>query len=64
MPAKINVTSHISLHTRSRRTKFFQNPDGRTTLATGHQDYNKNTNEAYIFCSPTFKIFQKHIFFA
>jgi len=34
MPAKMNVTSHISLHTWSRRTKFFHILDGReTTLA-------------------------------
>jgi len=65
MPAKINVTSHISFHTWSRRTKFFQNPDGReTTLATGHQDKNKNTYEANILCNPTFKVFQKHTIFS
>jgi len=59
MPAKINVTSHISLHTWSSRTKFFQNPDGREpTLATGHQD-EKNTYEPSILCSLTFKVFQK-----
>jgi len=34
MPAKINVPSHISLHTWLRPNKFFRNPDGReTTLA-------------------------------
>jgi len=65
MPAKINVTSHISLHTRGHgRTKFFHNPDGwETTLATGHQDDNKNTFEAIILCSLTFKVFQEHAFF-
>jgi len=63
MPAKIDVTSHIFLHTWSRCTKFFQNPDGReTTLAAGHQDDNKNTYEANILCSLTFKVFQKHTF--
>jgi len=62
MPAKINVSS---LYTRGHgRTKFFQNPDGQeTTLATGHQDDNKNTYEANILCSLTFKVFQKHTFF-
>ena len=65
MPAKINVTSHISLHTWSRRTKFFQNPDGReTTLVTGHQEDNKNTYVANILCSLTFKVFHKHTFFS
>jgi len=65
MPAKINVTSHISLHTWSRRTKFFQNPGGpETTLATGHQDDNKNTYEANILCSLTFKVCQKHTYFS
>jgi len=55
MPAKVNVTSHI----------FFQNPDGREiTLATGHQDDNKKTYKANILCSLTFKVFQKHTFFA
>jgi len=64
MPTKINVTSHIYLHTWSRRTKFFHIPDGReTTLAAGHQDDKKNTYEANILCSPTFKVFQKHAFF-
>jgi len=64
MPTKIYVTSHISLHTWSRRTKFFHIPDGReTTLATGHQDVNKNTYEANNLCSLTFKVFQKHTFF-
>jgi len=63
MPAKINVTSHVSLHTWSRRTEFFQNPDGReTTLVTGHQEDNKNTYVANILCSLAFKVFQKHIF--
>jgi len=52
MPAKLNVTSHISLHTWLRRTKFFQNPDGlEATLATGHQNDKKNTYEAKILCS-------------
>ena len=32
-------------------------------LATGHQDDNKNTYEANILCSLTFKVFQKHTFF-
>jgi len=64
MPAKINVTSHISLHTWSRRTKFFHIPDGReTTLATGNQDVNKNTYEANILCSLAFKVFQQQHFF-
>jgi len=55
VPAKVNVTSHI----------FFQNPDGREiTLATGHQDDNKKTYKANILCSLTFKVFQKHTFFA
>jgi len=65
MPAQINVASHISLHTWSRRTKFFQNPDGRepTALATGHQGDNKNTYETHILYSLTFKVFQKHTFF-
>jgi len=64
MPAKINITSHISLHTWPRRTKFFHIPDGRETiLATGHQDDNKNTYEANILCSLTFEVFQKHTFF-
>jgi len=50
MPAKINVTSHISLHTWPRRTKFFQNPDGReTTLAAGHQDDNKTLMKQTFF---------------
>jgi len=31
MPAKINISSHISLHTWSRRTKFFHIPDGQET---------------------------------
>jgi len=54
------------LYTRGRgRTKFFQNPDGReTTLATGHQDDNKNTYEANILCSLTFKVFENHTFFS
>jgi len=65
MPAKINVTSHISLHMWSRRTKFFHILDGReTTLVTGHQDDNKNTYEANILCSRTFKVFQKHTLFS
>ena len=53
------------LYTRGHgRTKFFQNPDGReTTLATGHQDDNKNSYEAKILGSLTFKVFQKHTFF-
>jgi len=52
MPAKINVTSHISCG--HGRTKFFQNPDGReTTLATAQQDDNNNTYEADILCSLT-----------
>jgi len=66
MPAKINVTSHISLHTWSwpHYSKFFQNPDRReTALATGHQDDKKNTSKANIICSLTFKVFQKHTFF-
>jgi len=64
MPTKINVTSHIYLHTWSRRTKFFHIPDGREiTLAAGHQDDNKNTHKANILCSLTFKVFQKHTFF-
>ena len=46
------------------RTNFTHNPDGRdTTLATGHQDDNKNIYEANILCSLTFKVFQKHTFF-
>jgi len=65
MLAKINVASHISLHTWSRLAKFFHIPDGReTTLATGHQDDNKNTYEANILWSLTFKVFQKHTFFS
>jgi len=64
MPAKINVTRLISLHTWWRRTKFFQNPDRReTTLATGHQDDNKNTYVANILCSLTFKVFKNTHFF-
>jgi len=44
MPEKITAQA-IFLYTRGHyRTKFFQNPDGwETTLATGHQDDNKNT---------------------
>jgi len=61
MPVKINVTSHISLHTWLRRTKFFQNPDGRETTPS-HQDDNKNAYEANILCSLIFQVFQKHIF--
>ena len=34
------------------------------TLATGHQDDNKNTYEANIVCSLTFKVSQKHAFFS
>jgi len=65
MPAKINVTSHIFLHTWSRRTKFFHIPVGReTTLATGHQDVNKNTYAANILWGLTFIVFQKHTFFS
>jgi len=65
MAAKLNVPSHNSLHTWLCRTKFFQNPDGReTTLLSGHQDDNKNTYEANILCSLTFKVFQKHTFFS
>jgi len=65
MLAKINVASHISLHTWSRLAKFFHIPDGReTTLATGHQDDNKNTYEANILWSLTFKVFQKQTFFS
>ena len=65
MPAKINVTSDIFLHRWSRHTKFFHISDGReTTLATGHQDVNKNTYEADILCSITFIVFQKHTFFS
>jgi len=54
------------LYTRGHgRTKFFQNPDGReTTLATDHQDDNKNTYEANIVCSLTFKVFLKHTCFS
>ena len=39
------MSQAIFLYTRGHdRTKFFQNSDGReTTLATGHQDDNKNT---------------------
>jgi len=58
MPAKINITSLISLHTWSRLTKFFHIPDGReTTLATGHQDGNKITCEANILWSLFLVIF-------
>jgi len=63
MPAKINVISHISLHTWSRShyvlPKFW-----RSGNYTGNQDDNKNTYEANILCSSTFKVFQKHNFFA
>jgi len=54
------------LYTRGHgRIEFFQNPDGReTTLATGHQDDNKNTYEANMLCSLTYKVFQKHTFFS
>jgi len=47
------VTSHISLHTWSRSHKVLPKSwHGReTTLATGHQDDNKNTYEANILCS-------------
>ena len=45
------------------RTKFFHILDRReSTLAIGHQDDNKNTYQASIHCSVTFKVFQKHIF--
>ena len=65
MPAKINVESHFPFTRGHGRTKFFQNPDGReTTLAIGHQDDNKNTYEANILCSLTFKVFQKHGIFS
>jgi len=65
MLAKI-TSQAIFLCTRGQgRTKFFQNPDGReTTLATGHQDDNKNTYEASILCSLIFKVFHKHSFFS
>jgi len=64
MPAKINATRHISLHTWSRSHKVLPKPWWMgTTLATGHQDDNKNTYEANILCSLTFKVFQKHTFF-
>ena len=54
------------LYTRGHScTNFFQNPHGgETTLATGHQDNNKNTYEANIVCRLTFKVFQKHTFFS
>jgi len=61
-----SLTPHASknkrykpLYTRGHgRTKFFQNPDGQeTTLVTDHQDDNKNTFEANILCSLTFKVF-------
>ena len=54
------MSQAIFLYTRGHgRTKFFQNPDGReTALATGHQDDNKNTYEANILCSLTFKYFK------
>jgi len=65
MPAKINVTSHISLHKWSRRTKLFHIPDGwETTLAIGHQDVNKSTYETNILCSLIFEVFQKQKFFS
>ena len=63
MPAKINVTNHISLHTWSRThgcrvlPKFW-----RTGNYTGHQD-NKNSYEANILSSLIFKVVQKHALF-
>jgi len=61
MPANINVTSHISLHTWSRRTKFFQNPVGReTTLAIRMTTKTLMKKHS---CSLTFKVFQKHTFY-
>jgi len=65
MPAKINVTSHNSLHTWERSHQVLPKSWRReTTLATGHQDDNKNTYEANILCSLTFKASQQHTFFS
>jgi len=62
MPAKINITSHISLHARSWSHEALPK-SYRTGNYTGHQDNDKNTYEANILCSLTFRVFQKHIFF-
>jgi len=52
MPAKINVTRHISLHAWSRSRKVLPTSWWTgNTLATGDQDDNKNTYEANILCS-------------
>ena len=64
MPAKINVTNHTSLHTRSWLHEVLpKSCRSGTTLGTGHQDDNKNTYEANTLCGLTFKVFQKHTFF-
>jgi len=45
-------------------TKYFQNPEGRdTTLATTHEHDNKNTFEANMLCSLTFKVLQERTVF-
>jgi len=61
MSAKIYVTRHISLHTWSRWHKVLPK-SWRMGNYTGHHDDNKNTSEANILCSLTFKVFQKHTF--
>ena len=63
MPAEINVTSHMSLHTWSLRRKFFQNHQDDNQNTT-HQDDNQNTHVTKILCILTFKVFQKHTFFS
>jgi len=63
--SKNNITNQFLYTHGHGRIKFFQNPEGQeTALATGHQDDNKNTYGANILCSLTFKVFQKHTFFA
>jgi len=65
MPAKINVTSHISLHTWSRSHEVLPK-SWRTGNYTGHwppSGWQQNTYEANILCCLTFKVFQKYTFF-
>jgi len=62
MPAKINVTSHISLHTWSQ-SHWVLPKSWRAGNYTGHQDDNKNTYEANILCSLTLKVFKKNTIF-
>jgi len=62
MPAKRNVTSHISFHTWSRSHEALPNFRWKRNH-TCPQDDNKNANQAYILCSLTNEVFQKHTFF-